>query len=154
MVELQKQIALFSNSSGKLSMLPLPVTICITAVFVLMLTALSLMVSVRRFQLNVLSGDGDDTTLRRRMRAHGNFIENAPLCVLLVLSIEAILATSTVIWVVAIILMASRILHVLGTLTRRKQIIAPAMIMQHITLAICGVWLLMQTFGNLSAGSL
>ncbi|NIY76941.1 hypothetical protein HED22_14905 [Thalassospira sp. HF15] len=135
-------------------MLPLPVTVCMTAVFVLMLTALSLMVSVRRFQLNVISGDGDDMTLRRRIRAHGNFIENAPLCVLLVLAIEAVLATSTMIWVVALILMASRLLHVFGTLTRTKQIIAPAMVMQHITLAICGVWLLIQTFGNMSAGGL
>ncbi|MBP3127801.1 MAPEG family protein [Thalassospira sp. ER-Se-21-Dark] len=132
-------------------MLPLPVTIFITAVFVLMLTVLSLMVSIRRAQLNVLSGDGDDNTLRRRIRAHGNFVENAPLCILLILAIEAILATSTIIWIVAAILIASRILHAIGTLTRSKRIIAPAMVMQHITLAICGVWLLIQAFGNLSA---
>ena len=135
-------------------MLPLPVTVCMTAIFVLLLTALSLMVSVRRFQLNVLSGDGDDSTLRRRMRAHGNFIENAPLCVLLVLAIEAVLATSTIIWIVAAILVASRILHIFGTLTRSKRVIAPAMVMQHITLAICGAWLLFQTVGNLGAGAL
>ncbi|GAA0626009.1 MULTISPECIES: MAPEG family protein [Thalassospira] len=135
-------------------MLPLPVTIFITAVFVLMLTVLSLMVSIRRAQLNVLSGDGDDTTLRRRIRAHGNFVENAPLCILLILAIEAILATSTIIWIVAAILIASRILHAIGTLTRSKRIIAPAMVMQHITLAICGVWLLIQSFGNLSAAGM
>ncbi|KZD00363.1 MULTISPECIES: MAPEG family protein [unclassified Thalassospira] len=135
-------------------MLPLPVTIFITAVFVLMLTVLSLMVSIRRAQLNVLSGDGDDNTLRRRIRAHGNFVENAPLCILLILAIEAILATSTIIWVVAAILIASRILHAIGTLTRSKRIIAPAMVMQHITLAICGVWLLIQSLGNLSAAGM
>jgi len=135
-------------------MLPLPVTIFITAVFVLMLTVLSLMVSIRRAQLNVLSGDGDDTTLRRRIRAHGNFVENAPLCILLILAIEAILATSTIIWIVAAILIASRILHAIGTLTRSKRIIAPAMVMQHITLAICGVWLLIQSLGNLSAAGM
>lgn len=133
-------------------MLPLPVTVCMTAVFVLMLTALSLMVSVRRFQLNVASGDGDDVTLRRRIRAHGNFIENAPLCVLLVLAIEGVLATSDATWTVAILLMAARVLHAYGTLTRSKRIIAPAMVTQHITLAVCGVWLLAQTFGHLSAG--
>ncbi|CAM3462304.1 MAPEG family protein [Thalassospira profundimaris] len=135
-------------------MLPLPITIFITAVFVLMLTVLSLMVSIRRAQLNVLSGDGDDNTLRRRIRAHGNFVENAPLCILLILAIEAILATSTIIWVVAAILIASRVLHAIGTLTRSKRIIAPAMVMQHITLAICGVWLLIQSFGNLSAAGM
>ncbi|MBC05928.1 MAPEG family protein [Thalassospira sp.] len=135
-------------------MLPLPVTICITAVFVLMLTGLSLMVSVRRAQVGVLSGDGDDNTLRRRIRAHGNFVENAPLCVLLILAIEAILATSDIIWIVAAILIASRLLHAIGTLKRSKRIIAPAMVMQHITLAVCGVWLLIQSFGNLSAAGM
>ena len=135
-------------------MLPLPVTIFITAVFVLMLTILSMMVSIRRAQLNVLSGDGDDNTLRRRIRAHGNFVENAPLCVLLILAIEAILATSTIIWIVAAILIASRILHAIGTLNRSKRIIAPAMVMQHITLAICGVWLLIQSLGNLGAAGM
>lgn len=135
-------------------MLPLPVTICITAVFVLMLTGLSLMVSVRRAQVGVLSGDGDDNTLRRRIRAHGNFVENAPLCVLLILAIEAILATSDIIWIVAAILIASRLLHAIGTLKRSKRIIAPAMVMQHITLAICGVWLLIQSFGNLSTAGI
>lgn len=119
-----------------------------------MLTVLSLMVSIRRAQLNVLSGDGDDNTLRRRIRAHGNFVENAPLCILLILAIEAILATSTIIWIVAAILIASRILHAIGTLTRSKRIIAPAMVMQHITLAICGVWLLIQSLGNLSAAGM
>ncbi|WP_417827782.1 MAPEG family protein [Thalassospira sp.] len=134
-------------------MLPLPVTICITAIFVLMLTILSLTVSVRRAQLNVPSGDGDDITLRRRIRAHGNFVENAPLCVLLILAIEAILATSDIIWIVAAILITSRILHAIGTLKRAKRVVAPAMVMQHLTLGICGVWLLIQTFGNLVASS-
>jgi len=135
-------------------MLPLPVTICMTAIFVLMLTVLSVTVSLRRAQLHVLIGDGDDNSLRRRIRAHGNFVENAPLCILLVLAIEAILATSTIVWIVAAILIASRILHAIGTLTRSKRMIAPAMLTQHITLVICGVWLLIQTLGNLSAAGM
>lgn len=135
-------------------MLPLPVTICMTAIFVLMLTVLSVTVSVRRAQLQVRIGDGDDNSLRRRIRAHGNFVENAPLCILLVLAIEAILATSTIIWIVAAILIASRILHAIGTLTRSKRIIPLAMLMQHITLVICGIWLLIQSIGNLSAAGM
>ena len=135
-------------------MLPLPVTICITAVFVLMLTVLSVTVSLRRAKLNVLSGDGDDTTLRYRIRAHGNFIENAPFCIFLVLAIEAILATSGLIWIVAAILIASRILHAIGTLTRTTKLIPPAMMMQHATFVICGVWLLIQSLGNLTAAGM
>lgn len=135
-------------------MLPLPVTVCMTAVFVLMLTILSMMVSVRRAKLKTLSGDGGDATLQRRIRAHGNFIENAPLCIFLVLAIEAILATSGLIWIVAAILIASRILHAIGTLARSTKIIAPAMMMQHATFVICGVWLLIQSLGNLTAAGM
>lgn len=133
-------------------MLPLPVTICTTAVFAIMLTVLSLLVSLRRRDLNLAIGDGDDRILRRRIRAHGNFIENAPFCVLLVLSLEAVLATSDTIWIVAIILIVSRLLHAIGTYNRSNtRLIAPAMVMQHLTFLICGIWLLVQTFGNLTA---
>jgi len=117
-----------------------------------MLTALSVLVSLRRCDLNLAVGAGDAHVLRRRIRAHGNFIENAPLCVLLVLSIEAVLATSNTIWIVAIILIVARILHAIGTLKRsNRRFIAPAMVMQHLTFLICGIWLLVQTFGNLTA---
>ncbi|WP_245960855.1 MAPEG family protein [Thalassospira indica] len=125
-----------------------------TAIFVLMLTVLSLNVSLRRAKLKVLIGDGDDTTLRRRIRAHGNFVENAPLCILLVLAIEAILATSGIIWIVAAILIASRLLHAIGTLGQSTRFIVPAMVMQHATLVICGLWLLIQSLGNLSAAGM
>ncbi|MEK9844485.1 MULTISPECIES: MAPEG family protein [Thalassospira] len=132
-------------------MLPLPVTVCTVAIFALMLTGLSLFVSLRRRDLGIATGDGDDRILRRRIRAHGNFIENAPLCTLLVLALEAVLATSDIIWVVAIILIAARIMHAIGTLNwSSKRLIPPAMVMQHATMVICGVWLLVQTFGNLT----
>jgi hypothetical protein len=133
-------------------MLPLPVTISTTAIFVLMLTGLSLLVSLRRKDLNLLSGDGDDRILRRRIRTHGNFIENAPLIVFLVLSLEAVLTTSSAVWGVAAILVLSRILHAIGSLKRSKPLIAPAMVIQHLTLLICGVWLLIQVYQNVLGG--
>ena len=130
-------------------MLPLPVTICLTALFALMLTALSLNVSLRRRELRVALGDGDDLVLRRRIRAHGNFIENAPMCILLVLALEAVLATSTTIWLVAAILFVARALHAIGSLARsNKSLIAPAVLMQHLTFIVVGVWLLVQTLSN------
>lgn len=130
-------------------MLPLPVTICLTALFALMLTALSLNVSLRRRELRVALGDGDDLVLRRRIRAHGNFIENAPMCILLVLALEAVLATSTTIWLVAAILFIARALHAIGTLARsNKSLIAPAVLMQHLTFIVVGVWLLVQALSN------
>ncbi|MEQ9345596.1 MAG: MAPEG family protein [Thalassospira sp.] len=133
-------------------MLPIPVTICTIAVFAIMLTGLSLAVSFRRRDLNLAIGDGDDRILRRRIRTHGNFIENAPLCALVVLALESLLATSGMVALVAGLLIGARILHVLGTFQRmRKHLVAPAMIIQHLTLLITAVWLLIQTFGNVLA---
>ena len=39
----------------------------------------SVQTSLRRAKLNTAFGDAGDETLRRRIRAHGNFIEYAPL---------------------------------------------------------------------------
>ncbi|NIZ01247.1 MAPEG family protein [Thalassospira lucentensis] len=133
-------------------MLPLPVTICLTALFALMLTALSLFVSLRRRELGLAMGDGDDQILRRRIRAHGNFIENAPMCILLILALEAVLATSDAIWLVALVLFVARVLHAIGTLTRTSSLIVPGVLMQHLTFVVCGVWLLVQTISRLSTG--
>lgn len=128
-------------------MLLLPVTIVTIAIFALMLTGLSLAVSFRRRELNLAIGDGDDRVLRRRIRTHGNFIENAPLCILVVLALETILATSNMVWVVAGLFIAARVLHVIGTFQRlNKRLVAPAMVIQHLTMIICGVWLLVQTY--------
>lgn len=131
-------------------MLPIPVTVCLTAVFSIMLMILSILVSLRRRELNLPLGDGDDRILRRRIRAHGNFTENAPLCVLLTLSLEAVLATSDTIWIVALIFLVARIMHAFGTLARDyRRLIPPAMVMQHATLVICGFWLLFQMYDAL-----
>ncbi|MFV1850579.1 MAG: MAPEG family protein [Thalassospira sp.] len=133
-------------------MLPLPVTVFTVAVFAIMLSGLSLAVSFRRRDLNLAIGDGDDRILRRRIRTHGNFIENAPLCALVVLAMESLLATSDMVWLVAGLLITARVLHVLGTFQRmNKRIVAPAMIIQHLTMLIAGGWLLVQTFQNLTA---
>lgn len=131
-------------------MLPLPVTICLTGLFALMLTALSLTVSLRRKELGLALGDGDDQVLRRRIRAHGNFIENAPMCILLVLALEAVLATSDTIWWVALVLFVARALHAIGTLARNRTLIIPGVLMQHLTFLVCGLWLLIQTISHVS----
>lgn len=133
-------------------MLPLPVTVFTVAIFAIMLSGLSLAVSLRRRELNLAIGDGDDRILRRRIRTHGNFTENAPLSALVVLAVETLLASSDMVWVVAGLLIGARVLHVLGTFQRmNKRIVAPAMVIQHTTMVICGIWLLVQTFENLTA---
>ena len=126
-------------------MLPIPVTVCLTGIFALMLIALSLNVSLRRRDLKLALGDGGDKALLRRIRAHGNFAENAPFCILVVLALEAVLATSGIIWLIAAAFVIARILHALGTLTGTLALIAPAMVIQHVVLGCAAIWLLIQS---------
>ena len=49
---------------------------------------LSALVIAQRMRSRVLFLHGDDTTLLRRMRAHGNFTETVPMALLLMLLLE------------------------------------------------------------------
>ena len=63
--------------------MPLPITALPAGVFALLMVPLSLQVSMRRAQLGGMAfGDGGDDVLRRRIRAHGNFIEYVPTAVI------------------------------------------------------------------------
>jgi uncharacterized membrane protein YecN with MAPEG domain len=48
----------------------------------LLLVPLSVQVSLRRAKMRTVFGDAGDETLRRRIRAHGNFVEYAPLALI------------------------------------------------------------------------
>ncbi|OSQ32290.1 MAPEG family protein [Thalassospira sp. MCCC 1A03138] len=126
-------------------MLPIPLTVFVTGIFALMLIALSLNVSLRRRDLKLARGDGGDEALQRRVRAHGNFIENAPFCIFVVLALEAVLATSGIIWLVAGAFIIARILHAWGTLSASLALIAPAMLIQHAVMFCAAIWLLIQS---------
>lgn len=109
------------------------VTAALAAAFALLTVVLSLQTSMRRMALKVTHGDAGDDTLRRRIRAHGNFIEYAPLAVILVLLVELTGGASPRTTMALAVAMASaRILHALGMLYMRGPAIrAAAMLMQH-----------------------
>ncbi len=135
-------------------MLPIPVTICLTGIFALMLVALSLNVSLRRRDLRLALGDGGDQALIRRIRAHGNFVETAPFCILIVLALEGVLASSTIIWLVAGLFVLARCFHAYGTLGGGTQrVILSAMLIQHGTMILSAIWLLFQTVTMATATS-
>ena len=61
----------------------LPATSLLAGLFSVAMVLLSVQISVRRFKTGIAAGDGgEDRTLRRRVRAHGNFIEYAPTALL------------------------------------------------------------------------
>lgn len=80
----------------------------------LMLIALSMNVSMARRNAKASIGDGGDETLRRRIRAHGNFIEFVPLIVLLLALCEHLGLGTLFIHILGLVLLASRVSHAYG----------------------------------------
>lgn len=123
--------------------MPLPVTTLLAGLFALMMVPLSLQVSMRRFKLQVTAGDAGDLTLRRRIRAHGNFIEYAPTALVVVALVEYNGAPGTWVCALAIAFFLSRVLHALGMLYMTGPALrAVAMITTHAAFVAAGVWLL------------
>ena len=61
----------------------LPVTSVLTVVLLIFLVVLSAMVTARRAALDGIQfGDVNNDVLRRRIRAHANFVESAPMNIL------------------------------------------------------------------------
>ncbi len=61
----------------------LNLTLVYTPVLALMFSVLTLMVVIQRRKNDVPYGDGDLTTLRSAIRAHGNFAEYVPIVIIL-----------------------------------------------------------------------
>ncbi len=75
------------------------------------------MVIARRAETGVDFLDGGDTTLLRRMRAHGNFAESAPIAVLLFALLEMRGLSAAWLWPLGAGLLLGRILHASSLLT-------------------------------------
>ncbi|RCK48362.1 hypothetical protein TH25_15040 [Thalassospira profundimaris] len=124
-------------------MLYIPATAFLTGIFTLMLVILSLNVSFRRRDLKLAFGDGDDSILRRRMRAHGNFVEYAPMMVLLCAALEITgYASTRVIWGLVAAFIIARLLHALGILRLPGGSQAIGMVLQHIAMLVGAIMLL------------
>jgi uncharacterized membrane protein YecN with MAPEG domain len=108
----------------------------------LLMVPLSLQISLRRAAVRATFGDGDDVTLRRRIRAHGNLIEYAPLALILLGLVEWNGAPVPAVWTLGVALLASRILHACGMLYFTSPAPrAAAMIVQHTAFVLAGAWL-------------
>ena len=124
----------------------LPVTSLLAGAFALLMVPLSLQVSLRRIKTGVGSSPGaQDETLRRRVRAHGNFIEYAPTALILVGLVEFTGGPRLLVAGLALAFILSRIGHALGMLYTSTPILrAPSMLVQHIAFVVAGSWLIAQ----------
>jgi uncharacterized protein len=124
----------------------LPVTTFLAGVFALLMVPLSLQVSMRRVKLGGVSfGSANDETLRRRIRAHGNFIEYAPTALIAVGLVELGGGARLLVISLAAAFCISRVLHAVGMLyTSTPTLRAGAMLIQHVAFLVAGVWLVLK----------
>ncbi len=108
-----------------------------------MIVALGFQVSLRRVRLGGISfGDGGDLLLRRCIRAHGNFIEYAPLALLCTALLEVQGAPRTLVVALAASFVGARLVHALGMLYSESPMPrAIAMMAQHLAFLVAGAYL-------------
>jgi uncharacterized protein len=92
-------------------------TLLFAGLCALIQVALTAMVIVRRAKTGVDLLDGGDMTLLRRIRAHGNFSETAPMALLLLALLEMQGLSVTWLWALGIGLLLGRMLHASSLLT-------------------------------------
>ena len=92
----------------------LPITSLFAALLALMLFTLTMTVIVTRMTTKTDLGDGDNPSMFRRIRAHGNFVEYVPMGLIL-LGLNEVSGAGGI-WLVAIgaLLLVGRILHAAG----------------------------------------
>ena len=92
----------------------LPITLTIAAAAAVLHIWLAARVSQLRNRHKVSIGDGGNEALHRRIRAHGNYVENMPVVLILLALVELAGGDPRILWGAAIIFMVSRLLHAFG----------------------------------------
>lgn len=92
----------------------LPISLAAAGAAALINIWLSIRIGAVRTAKKVSVGDGGDEHLIRRMRAQANFIENAPIVLILITAIEAARPTNMVLAIVAGLFILARVAHGLG----------------------------------------
>lgn len=92
----------------------LPITITIAGAAALINLWLATRIGRLRMQRKVMIGDGGDEALTARMRAQSNFVEYTPIFLILIGLIELAEGSKTWLWIVGILYILARIVHVFG----------------------------------------
>jgi uncharacterized membrane protein YecN with MAPEG domain len=92
----------------------LPITLTISGAAALLNIWLGQRVGKMRILHKVSIGDGGNAPLTTRMRAQANFVEYTPFFLILLGLIELAIGSETWLWIVAIVYILGRIVHMFG----------------------------------------
>lgn len=90
------------------------ITLTIAAAAALLNIWLMMRVGKVRLAEKISVGDGGNENVIRRMRAHSNFIESAPIVLILIAAIELSIGTNLALWIVSSLYIIGRIAHGFG----------------------------------------
>jgi uncharacterized membrane protein YecN with MAPEG domain len=91
--------------------LPFVITPIFVGLFVIAQVPLTWIVGMRRVQTGIRFLGGDDDVLLRRMRAHGNYTETAPISLLAMACAEVLGMPAAAPWIGGGLLVSGRIAH-------------------------------------------
>jgi uncharacterized protein len=112
----------FTLDAGYYLTLMLPtiqITLLFAGILALMQCALTALVIARRLEAKVHLLDGGDKPLIARIRAHGNFAETVPICLIMMALLESQGLAATWIWIMGTSLVIGRLLHAVGLISQR-----------------------------------
>ena len=92
----------------------LSVTPIYIAILGLIFTPITMRVGAYRLKSKISLGNGDDPELLRRVRGQANFIETVPIALILLVTMELMGASETVLHSLCAALVIGRIIHYLG----------------------------------------
>ncbi len=84
------------------------------AILTIIFIALRTQVSIMRGKTGISILHGDNADLALRIRRHGNFVENAPLAIILMIVTELMGASGTWVHAIGILTIAGRVAHIFG----------------------------------------
>ncbi|MDZ7890899.1 MAG: MAPEG family protein [Rhodoferax sp.] len=121
------------------------VTLFFAACCALMQCLLTVLVIRRRLNAGVYFLDGGDDPLLRRIRAHGNFAETAPMALLLMALLEFSGLDRVWVMVFGVALLVGRVIHAASLLTNHaawSRSLGMALTIGVISIeAVCGLWM-------------
>jgi uncharacterized membrane protein YecN with MAPEG domain len=92
----------------------LPITLTLAGAAAILHIWLAARVSRLRRLFKIGVGDGGNEALLRRIRAHGNYIENMPIVLILIGLLELAGGDKRILWGVGIAFILARIVHAFG----------------------------------------